>query len=118
MLQFRIEPQAGYILVRLAGLVSLPAWQTALGDVEVALAPVPGNRVVVDLTGLLGYLGVPERQAVGALMAAHFRRMQRVALVVQAEKITDVVRSEAGRRGLELRLFPQLEEAVGWVTAA
>ena len=117
MLHFRVEPQAGYILVRLAGLVSLQAWQQALGELEAALREVPGNRMVLDLMGLLGYLGTFERQSVGALMATHFGKMEKVAVAVHAEKITDVVRSEAHRGGLQLRLFPQLEEAVGWVTA-
>ena len=62
----------------------------------------------------LGYLGVPERRAVGALMARHFAGMEKVAIVVQAQKITDVVQGEAQHKGLNLRLFPEHAEAVAW----
>jgi hypothetical protein len=70
---------------------------------------------VLDITAVAGYLGVPERRAVGALMARHLGRMQKVAIVVQAHKITDVVYGEAQRNGLDLQLFPEFDDAVAWV---
>jgi hypothetical protein len=115
MLQFRLVPSTGFLLARLNGLVSPAAWATVLHELEDAMESVPGDRLVLDLMGLAGYLGVPERQAVGTLMAAHFVRMKKVALFIQAEKITDVVKAEALRRGLNLRLFSNYDEAVGWV---
>ena len=63
----------------------------------------------------MGYLGEPERRAVGALMAKHLARMRKVALVVEARKITGVVKEEATRAGLLLRLFPLMDDAVAWV---
>ena len=117
MLKLSIEPREEFILAHLAGLVSVEAWGCALQELEARLDAMEGNRLVIDLMGLLGYLGVPERTAVGALMATHLRKMQRVALAVHGEKITDVVRSEAIRGGLALRLFPSLDEAVLWAIA-
>ncbi len=114
MLKLSIEPREGFILAHLDGLVSVEAWGAALKELQVRLESLECRRLVIDLMGLLGYLGVPERTQVGALMATHLRRMQRVALAVHGEKITDVVRSEAGRGGLALRLFPSLDEAVRW----
>jgi hypothetical protein len=72
---------------------------------------------VIDMTAVLGYLGIPERRAVGALLAQHLAGIEKVALVVQAHKITDVVSSEARRNGLNLRLFPKYDDAVAWVIA-
>ena len=118
MLQFQLETQDGFLLVRLSGLVSPEAWQKALEGLEQALQGVPGDRLVIDLGGLVGWLGEPERRTVGALMGRHLPRMKRVALMVEAQKITGVVEQEARRNGLDLCLFPVYEDAVSWVLSA
>jgi len=94
--------------------VSPEAWENALGELEAAIKDVPGDRLVIDLGGLVGWLGEPERRAVGTLMAAHLGRMKKVALVIEARKISGVVEAEAKRNGLDLRLFPVHENAVSW----
>ena len=68
----------------------------------------------MNLTGLVGWLGVPERKAVGALMATHLGRMNKGALFIQPEKIAGVVEAEAQRNGLALRVFPESEAAFDW----
>lgn len=118
MLHFKMTVGVEFILVSLEGLVTLDAWEAVLHRISGALptrdAP---RRLVIDMRSVLGYLGVPERTAVGALMAHHLGGMQRVAIVVQAEKITNVVHNEARRNGLDLRLFPHYDEATVWVTS-
>lgn len=118
MLNFELRASERYSCVRIAGLVSVDAWASVLTDLENGLqSRTSPRRLLMDLTGLLGYLGVPERQAVGALMARHLAGMQKVALVVQANKITNVVHDEAQRHGLDLRLFADKEDARAWVSA-
>jgi hypothetical protein len=118
MLKFELSRGERVAFARLEGLVSVEAWAAVLEDLAQALqASAAPPRLVIDLNGLLGYLGVPERQAVGALMARHFSQMQKVALVVPAYKITNVVHDEAQRNGLNLRLFPRSEDAQAWVSA-
>jgi hypothetical protein len=114
MLQIRFVPHDDVLLVELGGLVSLGAWERSLRELGKALADRPCDRLVVNLTGLVGWLGVPERTQVGALMAAHLRRMKKVALFIQREKITGVVQAEAERHGLALRLFSEFEPALSW----
>jgi hypothetical protein len=115
VLQFQLEPNDGFLLARLSGLVSAEAWQKALEALERALQDMPGDRLVIDMGGVVGWLGEPERRAVGTLMARHLARMKRVALVVEARKVTGVVEQEARRGGLDLCLFPVHEDAVNWV---
>lgn len=115
MLLFKLQPEDGFVLVLLTGLVTPEAWQNALTELEAALHGEPADRAVLDLGGLVGYLGEPERRAVGALMAKHLARMRKVALVVEAHKITSVVQDAATRGGLSLRLFPVMDDAVAWV---
>ena len=117
MLQLRLFPQDGYFLADLTGLVSVQAWEQGLRDLGAATAEGPHDRLVVDLTALVGWLGVPERTSVGAMMATHLGRMRKVAAYIQAEKIAGVVEGEARRRGLDLRIFPELDAAVAWAVA-
>ena len=114
-MQLRILPHDDFFLARIDGLVSSEAWDEVLQELEIAVAGAPCDRLVVDLSGLVGWLGVPERTAVGRLMAARLARMKKVALVIQAAKITGAVESEAQRNGLDLRLFPGYDDAVDWV---
>jgi len=116
-LQLRILPHDDVVLAQLGGLVSLPAWERALQELQQAVSSSPRDRLVLNLTQLVGWLGVPERTAVGALMANHLRGMKKVALFVQPEKITGVVQAEAERGGLQLRLFSEFDAAVSWAAS-
>jgi hypothetical protein len=117
MLQLRFLAQEKYFLAHLAGLVSIEAWEKGLRDLEDAVGAAPGDRLVVDLTGLVGWLGDHERTQVGGLMAAHLGRMKRVALYIQQEKIAGKVQAEARRKGLDLHIFPSYDDAVRWAVA-
>jgi hypothetical protein len=117
MLKFELTSREGFTLAKLEGLVSLDAWREALEKLAAAMkATAAPPRLVIDMTGVLGYLGIPERTSVGALMAQHFRDLEKVAIVVQAQKITQVVSSEAQRKGLNLQLFPDYEDAEAWMS--
>src|SRR5690349_3532498 len=118
MLHFTLIAHDRFSLAHLDGLVTLDAWGVVLENLAAALIASPAPpRLILDMTAVAGYLGIPERRAVGALMARHLGRMQKVAVVVQAHKITEVVHSEAQRNGLDLQLFPEYDDAVAWVTA-
>jgi hypothetical protein len=117
MLQLQFLPQEGYFLAHLSGLVSVQSWDQGLRALDEAIGDAPGDRLVVNLTGLVGWLGVPERTQVGALWASHLGRMKKVALHIQADKIAGVVQAEARRQGLDLRLFPAFDQALRWALA-
>lgn len=118
MLQLHIHPHDDFHLVGLSGLVSVEAWDKVLGELGDVVRDTAKDRLVLNLMGLVGYLGVPERTNVGALMASHLASMKKVALFIQKEKIAGVVEAEARRRGLNLRIFPGYDEAVRWVLSA
>ena len=114
-MQYSLSPQPRYLAARLDGLVSPAAWEEVLRQLEAAIAPTNVDRLLLDLTAIVGWLGQPERQAVGGLMATRFAKMKKVALVIQAVKITGVVENEAQRRGLNLKIFSDMQEAERWV---
>lgn len=117
MLKFSILPHDEVVVAQVGGLVSVPAWERFLHELADALSGRPSDRLVLNLTQLVGWLGVPERTTVGALMATHLRSMKKVALFIQPEKITGVVQAEAERHGLELRLFSEYDAAVSWAVS-
>jgi hypothetical protein len=118
MLNFELTLDDGFILVTLEGLVSLDAWDEVLQRVAVALPPKDApRRLVIDMRSVLGYLGIPERTAVGNMMASRLNLMEKVVILVQTEKITQIVHDEARKNGLDLRLFPHYDQAVAWVTS-
>jgi hypothetical protein len=117
MLQYRILPHDDVLLAQVGGLVSLNAWERVLRELGDALGSTQRDRLVVNLTELVGWLGIPERKTVGTLMATHLRKMRKVALFIQPEKITGVVQAEAQGRGLDLRLFSDYEAAVSWAVS-
>ena len=114
MLQLRILPHDDINRAQIAGLVSVEAWKKVLRELEEALRAKPKDRLVLNLTELVGWLGVPERREVGALMATHLHSMTKTALFIQPQKITGVVQAEAERNGLNLRLFGEYEAALAW----
>lgn len=117
MLQLRIQPHDHVFLGHLQGLVSVESWERVLRELGGAISRTPHDRLVLNLTGLVGWLGVPERTQVGALMATHLAPMKKVALFIQAEKIAGVVEAQARRNGLNLRLFPNFDDAVSWAVS-
>jgi hypothetical protein len=117
MMSFELTAGDGFVLVTLDGLVSLDAWDEVLRKIAVALPGDASPCLVIDMRSVLGYLGIPERTAVGSMMASRLDCMRKVAIVVQARKITNVVRDEARRNGLELRLFPDYDDATAWATS-
>lgn len=116
-MRFTLTAHDRYCEAHLDGLVTVEGWEVVLRDLACALGGAKAPpRLVIDMTAVLGYLGVPERRTVGTLMAQHFKGLRKVAIVVQAHKITDVVRSQAQQGGLDLQLFPEYAEAVAWAT--
>jgi hypothetical protein len=117
MLNFKLQVAGGFVLVTLNGLVSLDAWDEVLNQISAALPEDAPPGLVIDMRSVVGYLGVPERAAVGSMMAKRLDRMQKVAIVVEVRKITNVVHDEARRNGLDLQLFPDYDDSIAWVTS-
>jgi hypothetical protein len=116
-MQYHLFAQDGFWQASIEGLVSVDAWDEMLGQLGAAAVAQQAQLLVLDLTGLLGYLGVPEREVVGALLAKHLRPMHKVAMFIQKEKIAGVVEAHARTNGLDLKIFPTRDEAVAWIVS-
>lgn len=116
-MQVHIDAHAESVHAHISGLVSVEAWDVALQELEAALPAATSDRLLVDLSGLVGWLGLPERTAVGTMMSRRLARMKKVALVIEQHKISGAVEAEAQSKGLDLRLFSSRGEAEGWVVS-
>jgi hypothetical protein len=116
-MRFELFDRGTYMEARVEGLVSLQAWETMLTSLHRELPTRAGEPLLLDLFGLLGFLGEADRRLVGALLATQLKAMKKVAIAIDAHKITGVVEREARRLGLELRLFPARKEAIAWLIA-
>jgi hypothetical protein len=116
-MQYHLFAHDGFWQANIEGLVSVDAWDEMLSQLGTAAVAQQAQLLVLDLTGLLGYLGVPERQVVGALLAKHLRAMRKVAMFIQKEKIAGVVEAHARANGLDLKIFPTRDEAVAWIVS-
>jgi hypothetical protein len=114
MLQLSIISHDDVLRAQIGGLVSLEAWEKVLRELEEVISSKPNDRLVLNLSQLVGWLGVPERTQVGALMAKHLHKIKKAALYIQPHKITGVVQAEAQRNGLDLRLFGEYDAALDW----
>ena len=79
-MEFEIERVEGYALARLQGLAQLEGWQEILPRLGELTTAAKDARLFIDLHGLVGFLGTPERRRVGELAAMHLRHLRRVVI--------------------------------------
>jgi hypothetical protein len=117
MMQFEIDRSEGFALARLQGLAQLEGWQEILPALGEATAAALDSLLLIDLHGLVGFLGTPERRRVGELAAMHLRRLRKVVIFVPPQKVSGVTEAAARRDGLNLRVFADAQEARAWLLA-
>ena len=75
------------------------------------------RRVLININDVVGTFTPEEHQLIGALTYRYLSHMEKVATLAPAEKITGVSAAIARGKGLELRAFPSLGDAVGWLVS-
>ena len=73
------------------------------------------RRLLVNLLDVVGTLETKHQQAMGRLAAQHLGHLEKVASLVPEDKITHVSEKAAQAEGMQLRVFTQLTDAVGWL---
>jgi hypothetical protein len=115
MMTFALDREEGCAVARLEGLAMLEGWMEMLPGLGEATTDVPGGCLLIDLHGLVGFLGTPERRRVGELAAVHLKHLRRVALLVPPQKVTGVTEAAARAAGLDLRVFADGQQARDWL---
>jgi hypothetical protein len=75
------------------------------------------RRLLINLMDVVGTFGPEQQRAIGLLAYHHLGHLERVASLVPPEKLTRLSEAAARAQGMELRVFCELSEAIGWLVA-
>lgn len=109
-----IEVRDGFVLVRQTGALDLLEAEDMQRRVELAIATATARRVIFDNRETLA----PE-EGVRARMHAWVtskERFERAALVLESEMLKIGVNMDAVSKGLHMKAFNDLDEAIAWVS--
>lgn len=110
-----ITRSARFVRWRVSGPTSLQNF-VALVDAVAAESRRRGDsKVMVDLRAVEGALKFTEQLSVGEIVALKLAHLVKLASVVPAEQITRNSERVALRKGLQLRVFADEEEAAAWL---
>jgi SpoIIAA-like len=73
------------------------------------------RRLLINLLDVVGTMSPDEHRAIGVLAARHLSHLEKVASLVPEDKITRVSEAAAQAAGMQLKVFTNLTEAVGWL---
>jgi hypothetical protein len=74
------------------------------------------KRLLVDLQHLANKFRFTDHFQIGEEAARQFQHLERLASVVPAEQITRTSEKVAVKRGLRLRVFTSMDEAIDWLS--
>jgi hypothetical protein len=124
VLQFEVEPRAGYLYYRVVGAIDTPQAQSAYAEALRQAVRYGEARLLMDLTGVTGAWPAENRLLFGIFMAdehqrmqAHFREPLRVAMLavpplMDPGRYTQTV---ANNRGVQMKASESLPELLGWL---
>ena len=124
MLQFEVEPRAGYLYYRVFGTIDTPRAQSAYSEALRQAVRLGEARLLIDLTGVSGPWPAENRLLFGIFMADEHQRMQaqvaaplRVAMLavpplMDPGKYTEAV---ANNRGVQMKTSESLAELLAWL---
>jgi hypothetical protein len=75
------------------------------------------KRLLINLLDVVGTFGPDQQRDIGLLAYRYLSHLERVASLVPPEKITRVSEAAARAQGMELRVFTNLADAIGWLVA-
>ena len=116
-MNYSISLDGGITTVALTGFAMIDAWEKVIERLTGEAAVSQGTRLMLVIHGVLGFMGIPERRYLGELLAEKFAHLSKVAVVVEAQKVTGVVEGAAQGRGLTLRVFSDDRAAHHWLSA-
>jgi hypothetical protein len=105
------------VAAEVTGLAFMDAWDRLLRQLGEQTRRMGSRGALLDITGLVGTLGVPEREQLGRLFAHHLGHLSRLALFMQHERISRVAERSACAAGMRTRVFADRLEAQAWLAA-
>jgi hypothetical protein len=104
-----------FSVVEVTALAFLEDAEPALRGIAERTRHHGDRRLLVNLIDVVGTLARDEQRALGLLACQYLSHLEKVASLVAPDKITRVSEAAARAKGLELRVFTDVTEAVGWL---
>lgn len=104
-----------YAVAEITSLAFIEAAEPMLQEMRERTLQFGTRRLLINLLDVVGTFGPEEQQIIGLLAYKYLSHLERVASLVPPEKLTRISESEARARGMELRVFTSLPEAVDWL---
>ena len=114
-IHYRHGPSFG--VVEVTSLAFLENAEPALREIAEQSRRHGDKRVLVNLYDVVGTFGPEQQRAIGLLAYHYLSHLEKVASLVPPDKITRVSEAAAREKGMELRVFTELGEAVDWLVA-
>lgn len=105
----------GMAVAEITALAFVEEAEPVLREIAARTLANGDTRLLVDLTDVVGTMGPKEHQAIGLLAFRYLSHLERVASLVPQDKITRVSEAAAQAKGMQLRVFTQLIDAVTWL---
>lgn len=115
-LRFDVEHRERYSVVRVEGEPSLGQFLSFLQLIAVETSSWRAKRVLFDLRGVRTLTTFTEHYAIGEEAARQLAHLHRVASLVEPHRITRASEKTARQSGLNLTVFTDEAEAIGWLT--
>ncbi|HZY16115.1 MAG TPA: STAS/SEC14 domain-containing protein [Ramlibacter sp.] len=104
-----------FAVVEITALAFLESAEPVLKEIAARTRQHGDRRLLVNLIDVVGTFGPEEQQAIGLLAWRHLSHLEKLASLVPPEKLTRVSEAAAQAQGMQLRVFSELTEAVGWL---
>jgi hypothetical protein len=116
-LSFAVEHRDGYALARIRGEPTLGEFLSLIQRIGVDSVAWPSKRALFDLRGIRTLTSFTEHYAVGEEVARQLGHLHRIASLVDHDMITRASEKTARRSGVNLTVFIDEAEAIGWLLA-
>ena len=106
-----------FAAVEITALAFIEDVEPVLRDIAARTREYGDRRLLININDVVGTFTPEEHQTIGMLTYRYLSHMERVATLAPAEKLSGVSAGVARAQGLDLRAFPSLGDAVGWLVA-
>ena len=104
-----------FSVVEITSLAFLENAEPVLREIAQRTRDFNDRRLLVNLMDVVGTFGAEEQHAIGLLAYRYLSHLEKVASLVPPDKLTRVSEAAAQAQGMQLRVFTQLTDAVGWL---
>lgn len=115
-LDHSVEQRNSYAVVRVRGEPSLDELLALIRRMGEETMAWPTRRVLFDLRGVRSLTSFTDHYAIGEETARQLSHLQRIASIVDPDRITRASEKTARQSGANLSVFTTEAEAIAWLT--